>query len=212
MNYDTMSAMLGRRLEDEDSSKFPMLNRIDAVNNAMLRLVNLLDNDQLEELRTMQTVAPTVGVYALGSLTTDLVRNGVQKVYSVTDSKWLHLVDPMDLEKTGNLYLTPSADYGITYIYGTNLTVLPAASGTSITIWYLKQPTPYTTVSTSRDDECPLNPALHPLVVDLAEAELWKQDGKGEKAIEVLKIANKEIQTLNERAVAERKETVGKTQ
>ena len=102
MNFTTMDGQLGRRLADEKSSKFNELARIDAVNNAMLRISNLLDNDMLEELRTTQTVAPTTGSYALVGLTTAIVRNGVELVYDVTNSKWLHLVDSRDIGKENN--------------------------------------------------------------------------------------------------------------
>ena len=40
----TANDMLGRRLEDEDLAQFPVENRVDALNNATLRLANLLGN------------------------------------------------------------------------------------------------------------------------------------------------------------------------
>jgi len=210
MNFTTMDGQLGRRLADEKSSQFNELSRIDAVNNAMLRIANLLDNDMLEELRTTQTVAPTTGSYTLASLTTDIVRNGVEKVYDATNTKWLHLVDSKDLEKENNIYLASGTDYGFAYVYGANLIVKPHVA--SITIYYLGQPTPYTSTPDILGNECPLNAGLHPLVLDLAEAELWKMDGKGEKASAIMNAVSTEVQTLNARAEAERKETLGRKQ
>ena len=209
MDFTTMDAQLGRRLADEKSSKFNELSRIDAVNNAMLRISNLLDNDMLEELRTTQTVVPTTGSYALSGLTTAIVRNGLEKVYDVTNVKWLHLVDPRDLEKENNMYLAPGTNYGIAYVYGANLIIDPHSA--SVTVYYLGQPTPYIQ-GDNEDDECPLNGGLHPLVLDLAEAELWKMDGKGEKALAIMNIVNAELSTLNARAEAERKEVLGRKQ
>lgn len=210
MNFTTMDAQLGRRLADEKSSKYNTASRIDAVNNSMLRLANLLDNDMLEELRTSEIVAPASGLtYALSSLTVDVMRNGIEKVYDETNTRWIHLVDPMDLEKENNAYLAPSATYPIAYVYGGTLYTKPSVA--SISIYHLGQPTPYVEGG-NVGDECPLNAGLHPLVLDLAEAELWKMDGKGEKATAVIGIVNTEIQTLNARAEAERKETLGRKQ
>ena len=209
MNFTIMDAQLGRRLADEKSSKFNQLSRIDAVNNSMLRIANLLDNDMLEELRTTETVAPTTGEYALSGLATAIVRNGLEKVYDVTNGKWLHLVDTKDLEKENNLYLAPGTNYGIAYIYGATLFIDPHSA--SVKVYHLGQPTPYVQ-SSNEGDECPLNAGLHPLVLDLAEAELWKMDGKGEKALAIMNIVNTEISTLNARAEAERKEVLGRVQ
>ena len=209
MNFTTMDGQLGRRLADEKSSKFNALSRIDAVNNAMYRIANLLDNDMLEELRTTQTVAPTTGEYTLSSLTTAIVRNGLEKVYDVTNTKWLHLVDTKDLEKENNIYLAPSANYGIAYVFGGTLNIDPHSA--SVKVYYLGQPTEYVE-SSNEGDECPLNAGLHPLVLDLAEAELWKMDGKGEKALAIMNLVNAELATLNARAEAERKETLGRKQ
>lgn len=218
MTFTQISAMLGRRLEDEDSSKFPKQNRIDAVNNAMHRLANVLDNDMLEELRTTDTLTPaeigTSDIYsaALSGLSPVVQRNGIQKVYDTQHSQWVHLVDPIDLEKTGNLYLTPSANYAIAYVYGANIYLMNGSTGiTAITVWYVGKPTTYV-IDSNESSECPFNAGLHPLVVDLAEAELWKQDGKNAKAQAVLEVAEQEIQTLNQRAASERKEVVGRTQ
>ena len=213
---NTMSDMLGRRLEDEDLAKFPLVNRIDAINNAMLRLINLLDNDHLEELRTTDDLDPAAGVHTLigaGGLVPALVRNGIQKVYDNNAGTFMHLVDPMDLEKTANGYLTPSANYIIAYVYGTNLYVDPTTN--DVTVWYLGIPNLFSSAGASTGyiamaTACPLNLGLHPIVVDMAEAELWKQDGKSEKAESILVSADKEIETLNQRAVAERKEAMGR--
>lgn len=215
MTFTIMDGQLGRRLADEKSAKFNKLSRIDVVNNAMLRITNLLDNDMLEELRTTQTVSPTSGEYTIASFTVKIVRNGLEKVYDATHTKWLHLVDPRDLEKENNMYLTPGDDYGIAYVYGDTLFVVPDTA--SIKVYYLGQPMNYVQGVTGGEDgdvdnEAPLNAGLHPLVLDLAEAELWKMDGKGEKALAIIKMVNIEISTLNARAEVERKETLGRKQ
>lgn len=205
-------AMLGRRLEDENNAKFPVENKIDAMNNGMIRLINMLDNDHLEELRTIENV-PTGeivdGVALLSVLADGVIRNGVEKVYDTVGTKFLHLVDIKDLDKQANTYLTPSATHGYAYVYGDSLYLKPTTL-TDVDVWYIGKPSLW--AASGYTAECPLNLALHGLVADLAEAELWKQDGKSGKADGVMKVATTEIQTLNARAEAERKEELGRTQ
>ena len=205
----TARDMLGRRLEDEDLAQFPLLNRVDAINNSTLRLANILDNDLLEELRTTDDLIPASGVIALSGLSPALLRNGVLNVYDNANTTWLHLVDPMDLKKSANGYLAPGVNYRIAYVFGANLNVDPQTA--DITVWYLGVPTDLTTTTIADGSTTlQLNTALHPIIVDMAEAELWRQDGKSEKADSILATAYKEIAVLNERALAEKKELIGR--
>ena len=216
----TANNMLGRRMEDEDLAKFPVENRLDAINNATLRLANLLDNDHLDELMSKDDLipatdglSPATGSIALSGLSPSLIRNGVRKIYDNTTGAlgFLHLVDYMDLDKIANGYLTPGANYKIAWIFGSTLYVRPLT--VTVTVWYLGEPTALVVAdlaSSPGTKVLNLNPVLHPIIVDMAEAELWKQDGKSEKATSILTMADKEIQVLNERAVAERKELIGR--
>ena len=191
MTGTVILAMLGRRLEDEANTKFPIENKVDAMNNGMIRLINLLDNDHLSVLAN------------------GVIRNGVEKVYDTVGTKFLHLVDIKDLDKQANTYLAPSATHGYAYVYGASLYLKPTSLA-DVDVWYVGKPTLWSSGDYSA--ECPLNLALHGLVADMAESELWKQDGKAEKADAILKVATTEIQTLNARAETERKEELGRTQ
>ena len=212
MTGTVILAMLGRRLEDEANTKFPIENKVDAMNNGMIRLINLLDNDHLEELRVIENVPTgeiTAGVALLSVLANGVIRNGVEKVYDTVGTKFLHLVDIKDLDKQANTYLAPSATHGYAYVYGASLYLKPTSLA-DVDVWYVGKPTLWSSGDYSA--ECPLNLALHGLVADMAESELWKQDGKAEKADAILKVATTEIQTLNARAETERKEELGRTQ
>lgn len=220
MTGTVILAMLGRRLEDEDNAKFPVANKVDAMNNGMIRLINLLDNDHLEELRLIENVPTgeiTSGVALLSVLANGVIRNGIEKVYDTDGTKFLHLVDIKDLDKQANTYLAPSTTHGYAYVYGASLYLKPT-SITDVDVWYVGKPDLWIPTGTPGDGEialsaeCPLNLALHGLVADMAEAELWKQDGKSEKSGAILTVATTEIQTLNTRAEAERKEELGRTQ
>ena len=212
MTGTVILAMLGRRLEDEANKKFPIANKVDAMNNGIIRLVNLLDNDHLEELRDIENV-PTgeiaSGVALLSVLANGVIRNGVEKVYDTAGTKFLHLVDIKDLDKQANTYLAPSATHGYAYVYGDSLYLKPTSLA-DVDVWYVGKPTLWTEGDYSA--ECPLNLALHGLVADLAESELWKQDGKAEKSTAIFNSASAEIQVLNQRAESERKEELGRTQ
>lgn len=69
-----------------------------------------------------------------------------------------------------------------------------------------------TVESLGGDTECELNEVLHDLVVDLAEAQLWRMDAKPDRAKVVNDKVMNEIQVLNARYAGEAPKGVGSRQ
>ena len=56
---------------------------------------------------------------------------------------------------------------------------------------------------------CPLNPALHELVLDFAESQLWRMDAKSDRATSAYNSALNMVKALNERYQIEKPQGIG---
>ena len=147
---------------------------------------------------------PTISVHGTPSTTTFL--GDTAQGFSVSDSTYVGAV----------IYSVAKASYHIVTAYdaigavpGTNdraFTVTPAASsnfGTDaiyfVSNWWdgLTALRPDTADPAMWVETCELNPALHGIVIDLAEAECWAMDNKPDRKQVALDIADLNISTLN---------------
>ena len=76
-----------------------------------------------------------------------------------------------------------------------------------VDIWYLTEPTDYVVGALSA--QCELNPALHELVLDFSEAQLWRMDAKPDRAQSAYNNALNLVKVLNDRYQAEKPEGIG---
>ena len=228
MTGNEMLDTLALRLEDPTSTAFTAAAKLDALNIAQREVVNIIHNGYLTDLQVISvhvdhvTNGFTTNKLAVGddaSLTfADAsiapIRNGIIaiKVYNLTGDSggyaknslgFANMIEPRDIKRLENSYLAGTDTNPVAYVFQETIfveigtTVVARGTGTShgIDIWYLKQPTALAADTT----QCELNIALHTLVVDLAEHQLWKMDNKADRGALAYNNAISQITALNER-------------
>ena len=206
MTGNEMLANLGLRLEDPAASVFTATAKLDALNLAQKTVVNMVDNGFLTELESIVAATSTAsdGTKTFTSAGIDPVRGGIAGIYSVTNTSWCTMVETKDLKRLENTYLSGTTSNPIAYVFNETIYILPAAT-TSIDIWYLSEPTALVADAT----QCVLNPALHELVLDFAEAQLWRMDAKADRASAAYNNALNIVKVLNDRYQVEKPEGIG---
>ena len=208
MTGNEMLSNLGLRLEDPAQSVFTQAAKLDALNLSQKTVCNMLDNAYLVELQTIANdKVVTAGVctfdVAFGS-SVNPIRNGITGIYDETNDIWCTMIEPGDVKRLENTYLSGSTANPVAYIFADNIYVLPTST-TAIDVWYLTSPTALAASAT----ECVLNPALHELVLDFAEAQLLRMDAKGDRAQAAYTNALNMVKVLNERYQVEKPEGIG---
>jgi len=209
-----MVGNLGLRTEDPAESVFTLSAKLDALNLAQKGVINMLDNAYLSELETIASnkTATTGDIYstcayseAFGvTVQAQPIRNGIRAVYDNTNTKWCTMIEPGDIKRLENSYLKGTVANPVAFIFDETVYIQPKTC-VSVDIWYLIAGTEVLNTTA----ECVLNPALHELVLDFAEAQLWRMDAKGERATLAYTSALNMIKTLNERYQVERPEGIG---
>jgi hypothetical protein len=211
MTGNDMLATLGLRLEDPEESSFTQTAKLDALNIAQRTVVNLVDNAYLGELQVIVANQAMVGhgitytVLAAHSDGGQPIRNGIIAV-KIYNGKWCTMIEPGDQKRLENTYLSTSTTNPVAYVFGEKVYVDgTAASTTAIDVWYLRQP-----VAIAADAvECEMNIALHEVVIDLAESQLWKMDAKMDRAAAAYSNGTAQITALNARYPAEAPSGIG---
>ena len=214
MTGNDFNANLGLRLEDPAQSVFTSQAKMDAVNIAQKSVVNMIDNGYLTELQTIkndQSLDSGLVTFASASITP--VRGGIVGIYDETNDLWCTMIEPSDVKRLENAYLSGSAQNPVAYIWNSTIYVKPI-SVANVDVWYLKAPddfvhTDATAGTGGMGSASPLNPALHELVLDFAEAQLWRMDAKSDRANSAYTSAINMVKTLNDRYQVERPEGIG---
>jgi len=237
MTGTEMIDMLGLRLEDPSEANFTSATKIKALNIAQRTVVNLIDNAYLTELQVIDEhvalhatngytdnnlINGKVQLTGTGSgkANIDPIRGGVIaiQVYkragtsgSFTESLlgFANMIEPQDAKRLENSYLSGSDSNPVAYVFQEAIYVEPFATDTSmegaVDIWYLKNPT----AIASGNEECELNIALHEVVLDFAESQLWKMDNKPDRAGNAYTNAINQIKALNDRYQIEKPKGIG---
>tara|TARA_R110002020_G_scaffold152356_10_gene330193 strand:- start:231 stop:890 length:660 start_codon:yes stop_codon:yes gene_type:complete len=201
-----MIDLLGLRLEDPDKKAFSSSSRYKALNVAQLTICNLIDNALLTELEHSEDLtAGATGKILISSLTYIPIRNGIYAVEnnSSSVSAFLNLIEFKDIKRLENSYLQASTNNPIGYIFANTIYIKPA-SADACTIYYLRKP-----VDISEGQDSELDESLHEVVVDLAEAQLWRMDGQYDRANASVTMAQGIITALNTRLGLEKPQGVG---
>ena len=203
MTGKQMSALLGIRLDDPSEKNITEALKLEALNNAVLRVCELIDQSQLSDLEELQAgVAVTAGVVSFAVLeaaaSNTILRIGPDKgiLKTAINSSGVFMtrivLDDLQAVKE-NPYLAASTTHPYDYIYKEGVYVLPAAPG-NVDIYYLKKPAALVANTT----EFPgLDATLHEIVLDLAEGSLWMQVHQGDRATSAEKHGLDEIQAIN---------------
>ena len=195
MTGTEMIAQLGQRMEDTSSLEFTSAIKLEAINNAMLKVCMLLDREQLRPLAVSQTsVSATSGALNLGDLTaTPLLKEGDDihsGIFSLSFATGIfcHFLSPLEVAGSNqNAFKAASARNPRWYIKGVD-TLLPVAqilpaTTVSVDVMYLKRPTDMAASAV----ECLLDEDQHEIILDFAESALWltaNQPGRSTAAYE----------------------------
>ncbi len=192
---------LGKRVEDEDDINFPVPHKLQALNTAQKTLVNLLHNYYLTPLKSRSnakalSVNATSG-YAVQDFTTLCgsypdnfpIRNGITRLYDNVNKRFAKLIPEMEF--------MPSTTYSYGTVFcieGNQIAVAPATC-LSVDVYYLKNPTELADGST----ECEFGESVEPILLDLAEAEIFFADNRQNRGKLAYERAFQYIQLLNQR-------------
>ena len=208
-----MNSNLGLRLEDPAESVFTSQAKVDAINLAQKTIVNMLDNGYLTELEAIdEDQALSSGTVTFSTAGITPIRGGITGVYDETNNKWCTMIEPKDLKRLENSYLSGTTSNPVAYVFNQTIYVKPDSVG-NIDIWYIKSPTDFAISPGAGEQalsaDCELNIALHELVLDFAEAQLWRMDSKPDRASSAYTNALNLIKVLNERYQLEKPEGIG---
>ena len=208
-----MHTKLGLRLEDTGSTNFTADTKDSALNTAQMMLANFLHEAYLTELEFKDTVSltGTSGLITLGGAgsannsNSVPIRNSIRALQLVTGGVYRYAIRiPFeDAKKLENEYLGADTVNPVYWVFGNNITYRPIGA-TSAVLYYLKAPA---TISSSQEPV--LNIALHELMVDIAESELWRMDNKADRSQLAKASAMEQIKMLNDRYAIEQPTGVG---
>jgi len=202
-----MNSNLGLRLEDPAQSVFTEAAKIDAINISMRTVCNMLDNGYLTEMeRIVGNAGLASGVVSFSDAGITPIRGGITGIYDETNDLWCTMVETKDLKRLENSYLSGTTSNPVAYVFQEKIYVKPT-SVALVDIWYLTEPTDY--VAGAITAECELNPALHELILDFAEAQLWRMDAKADRAQSAYNNALNLVKVLNDRYQVEKPEGIG---
>ena len=195
MTGTEMTTQLGQRMEDISAVEFTSTIKLEAINNAMLKVCMLLDREKLRPLAVSQTaVSATSGALATKDLTSaillkegDDIHSGIYSL-SFAAGIFCHFLSPLEVAGSNqNAFKAASARNPRWYVKGID-TLLPVAqilpaTTVSVDVMYLKRPTDMAANAT----ECLLDEDQHEIILDFAESALWltaNQSGRSNAAYE----------------------------
>jgi len=143
---------------------------------------------------------PGNGSYSEGSP----VRNGITAIYDDSNDLFCSMIEAKDAKRLENSYLAGGTNNPVAYTHGQKIYVSPSSTDT-IDVWYLKEPT----AIGADDNEADLNVALHEVILDFAESQLWKMDAKNDRASSASASAMGQIEALNARYPTEAPKGIG---
>ena len=208
-----MHSKLGLRLEDTGENNFTASTKDSALNTAQVMLANFLHEAYLTELEFKDSVSisGTGGLITLGGAgsannSSEVpIRNSIRAVQLGT--KYAIRIPFSDAKKLENEYLGADSVNPVYWVFGNNVTIRPNAQVggfTSAVLYYLKTP-----ASISSSQEPVLNVALHDIMIDIAESELWRMDNKADRSQLAKSSAMEQIKMLNDRYAIEQPVGVG---
>ena len=213
MTRTQMHTKLGLRLEDTGENNFNTATKDSALNSAQRMVANFLHESYLTELefKDSVTISGTGGLITLdgGNATNKSsqvpIRNSIRAVQLGT--KFAIRIPFSDAKKLENEYLGADATNPVYWVFGNNVNIRPNAQVggfTNAVLYYLKTPT-----DIANNVEPILNSALHDIMIDLAEAEIYRMDNKLDRSQLARASAMEQIKMLNDRYAIEQPTGVG---
>ena len=213
MTRTQMHTKLGLRLEDTGENNFNTATKDSALNSAQRMVANFLHEAYLTELEFKDSVSisGTGGLITLdgagGANKTSKVpiRNSIRAVQLGT--KYAIRIPFSDAKKLENEYLGADSVNPVYWVFGNNVNIRPNAQVGGFTnafLYYLRTPS-----DIANGVEPILNSALHDIMIDLAEAEIYRMDNKLDRSQLARASAMEQIKMLNDRYAIEQPTGVG---
>ena len=208
-----MHTKLGLRLEDTGENNFNTATKDSALNSAQRMVANFLHEAYLTELEFKDNVSisGTGGLITLdgagnANKTSKVpIRNSIRAVQLGT--KYAIRIPFSDAKKLENEYLGADSVNPVYWVFGNNVNIRPNAQVGGFTnafLYYLRTPT-----DIANGVEPILNSALHDIMIDLAEAEIYRMDNKLDRSQLARASAMEQIKMLNDRYAIEQPTGVG---
>jgi len=144
MDVQTMIGQLGLRLEDADKVKFTDALKLDALNNAQLKVANFLHNAYLTELQVLkEDVTATAGKVEMTVANLDYgVLKGAEGILKVRikDGLYCNMIDLDDLKRTENAYLAGTLQNPLAWVFQNHIYVSNGQTNPAIDVYFLKIP------------------------------------------------------------------------
>ena len=208
MTGNEMITTLGLRLEDPAGSVFTSATIVEALNTAQRTVVNTIHNNYLAELQSIEgdknPSTGTAGQMTYAAASVAPIRNGIVGIYDDTNDKWCTMIEPGEIKGQENSYLSGDTSAPVAWTFGESIYVRPTTIAL-IDIWYIKAPT----ALAASGSECDLNISLQEILLDFAEAQLWRMDAKAERGNVAYSNAMNMVKILNERYAVDRISGIG---
>jgi len=201
MTGQEMLDQLALRLEDPNEEVFTEATKLTSLNNNQLRICSFVKQEYLTEIEVLESAVAVAGtptkLLAFSGLANTPLVDGIQMIAD-DNGIFCNKVTVKDLKALNNTYLAATTSNPYYYIYSENIYVVPS-SITAIDVYYLKQPTALAASAT----ECELATALHWMIVNLAEADLFYQINRLDRAQAAYERAFSDAKIINEKPTLE---------
>ena len=200
MTGTEMMNSLGYRMEDTGEANFGQQQKLQALNDAQRQAISMLTNDALSHTQVRDdldsgTEDASFGGHTYFALPADSdgaekLMNRVVKAYDNTNERFIEMVSPAGFETTNK------------YNYGTLGTLLNnrlyvSTSDTEVdSVFMVHIPTP-ADIADNGTEITHFSDSVQQVIVELAEALLWRQDNRQDRASAASANAAAMIQTIN---------------
>ena len=195
-----MMNSLGYRMEDTGEANFGQAQKLQALNDAQRQAISMLTNDALSHTQVRDDLDSgaedaSFGGHTYFALPADgdggeKLMNRVVKAYDNTNERFIEMVSPSGFETTNK------------YNYGTLGTLLNnrlyvSTSDTEVdSVFMVHIPTP-ADIADSGTEITHFSDSVQQVIVELAEALLWRQDNRQNRANAAASNAAAMIQVIN---------------
>lgn len=148
MNVNTMLSLLGVRLEDAKATIFTNALKLDELNQAQNKLVQMLHTGYLTELQETETMTTaTNGTLSMADLSYPVLR-GQEGIISVRISggRYATEITTADLKKMENSYLTGTDSNPLYHIFGNTIKLYTSTTSPVVDVMYIRLPAEMTYV------------------------------------------------------------------
>lgn len=197
MTADEMIAELKTRSEDPDDMLFTALIKVEMLNDAQSRVINMLDRDAIVELTKIQT--PCNGrPYPLSLLSPDYYGSGFSVSLAKLNSNdiYMNSIDLSNIKMLEIDSLAPNEDNPYYFIWDAAIQPYVGSALPITTVYYLSAPT--TLVA---GGACSLGVKLHKIIVTMALSLFWCAANKLDRAEAAFNDATAQIDTINRKGV-----------